>query len=120
MLKCPACASESISLLGAWRSSLALPAACGSCGASCYVPRAASGVPLLASVLVALLAFALASALESWAVAAGGFALAVLGYGLMWRRLQPVAVVALATSSRLKPSAVLGLVDVLTFFSLWK
>lgn len=120
MLKCPACASESIPLLAAWRSSFALPAACGACGASSYVPRAASGVPLLASVLVALLAFALASALDSWAVAAGGLALALLGYALMWQRLQPVALVPGPASSRLKASAVLGLVDVLTLFTLWK
>jgi len=106
--------------LAAWRSSLALPAACGACGASSYVPRASSGVPLLASVLVALLAFALASTLDSWAVAAGGLALALLGYVFMWQRLRPVALVPVSVSSRLKASAVLGLVDVLTLFTLWK
>ncbi|MEJ6006174.1 hypothetical protein WG899_11490 [Paucibacter sp. AS339] len=77
-------------------------------------------MPLLTSVLVALLAFALASALESWAVAASGLALAVLVYAFMWRRLRPVAVLAVPAPSRLKPSAVLGLVDVLTLFTLWK
>lgn len=96
---------------------------CRACAATCYVPSSASGVPLVLAVLMGVAGALLAAHLRSAVVLALAAGLTLACYVLIWRRLRPVAVMAMSVPPPARSWTATLIAEVLgwiTLVGLWK